>query len=142
MLPPASLVAVRIPGAETAPTPKEGEVVVFDEHFYRGFGLPTSNFFANFLTFFGLQPHHLAPNAILQLVSFVVVCEGFLGIEPRLDLWQSLFFFKQQSIKMDKAEVEKLMGPRPMTPCGAALVHHQTKCGFPEMPLHDSIMQW
>ncbi|KAI5005787.1 hypothetical protein ZWY2020_033030 [Hordeum vulgare] len=131
MLPPASLMSVRIPGAETAPTPQEGEVVVFDEHFYRGFGLPASNFFANFLTFFGLQPHHLASNAIPQLASFVVLCEGFLGIEPRLDLWQSLFFFKQQSIKMLKAEVEKLTAPRPMTPCGAALVHHRTKCGFP-----------
>ncbi|KAE8780935.1 hypothetical protein D1007_45836 [Hordeum vulgare] len=89
--------------------------------FYRGFGLPASTFFSNFLTFFGLQSHHLAPNAILQLASFVVLCEGFLGMEPRLDLWQSLFFFKQQSIKMDKAEVEKLDGPRPMTPCGATL---------------------
>ncbi|KAE8800261.1 hypothetical protein D1007_24250 [Hordeum vulgare] len=65
MLPPASLVSVRIPGAENAPKPQEGQVVVFDEHFYRGFGLPVSTFFSNFLTFFSLQPHHLAPNAIL-----------------------------------------------------------------------------
>ncbi|KAE8782792.1 hypothetical protein D1007_43788 [Hordeum vulgare] len=135
MLPPASLVAVRILRAETAPKPQEGEVVVFDEHFYRGFGLPASAFFNNFLNFFGLQPHHLAQNAILQLASFAVLCEGFLGIEPRLDLWQSLFFFKQKSKKMDKAELEKLDGPRPMTLCGATLVHHRTKCGFPQMPL-------
>ncbi|KAI4997466.1 hypothetical protein ZWY2020_052808 [Hordeum vulgare] len=94
MLPPASLVTVRIPDAETAPTPWEGEIVVFDEHFYRGFGLPASTFFSNWLIFFGLQPHHLVPNAILQLSAFVVLCEGFLGIEPRLNLWQSLFFFK------------------------------------------------
>ncbi|KAE8792766.1 hypothetical protein D1007_32634 [Hordeum vulgare] len=86
MLPPASLVAVRNPRAENAPMPQEGEVVVFDEHFYRGFGLPASTFFCNFLTFFILQSHHLAPNAILQLASFIVLCEGFLGIEPRLDL--------------------------------------------------------
>ncbi|KAE8806069.1 hypothetical protein D1007_17747 [Hordeum vulgare] len=142
MLPPASLVVMRIPGAKNAPTPQEGEVVVFDEHFYRGFGLPARTFFSNFLSFFGLQPHHLAPNAILQLASFVVLCEGFLGIEPRIDLWQSLFFFKKQSIKMDKAKVEKLDGPRPMTPCGVALVHNQTKCGFPQMVLQDSIKQW
>ncbi|KAE8815377.1 hypothetical protein D1007_07222 [Hordeum vulgare] len=142
MLPPASLVTVRIPEAETAPTPQEGEIVVFDEHFYRGFGLPASTFFPNFLTFFGLQPHHLAPNAILQLASFVILCEGFLGIEPRLDLWQSLFFLKQQSVKMDKAKVEKLDGPRPMTPCGAALLYHRSKSGFPQMPLQESIKQW
>ncbi|KAE8803231.1 hypothetical protein D1007_21007 [Hordeum vulgare] len=92
MLPPASVVTMRIPGAETAPTPQEGEIVVFDENFYRGFELTASTFFSNWLVFFGLQPHHLAPDTILQLSSFVVLCEGFLGIKPRLDLWQSLFF--------------------------------------------------
>ena len=87
LLPPASVVVARVLGAENSPTPREGEVVVFDEHFYRGFGLPVSNFCSNFLIFFGLQPHHLAPNAILQLAAYVVPCEGFLGIEPRLYLW-------------------------------------------------------
>ncbi|KAE8812716.1 hypothetical protein D1007_10203 [Hordeum vulgare] len=91
---------------------------------------------------FGLQPHHLAPSAILQLAAFVVLCEGFVGIEPRVDLWDSLFFFKQQSIDMEKSEVEKLKGPRPMTPCGAALVHHRSKSGFPQMPLQESIKHW
>ncbi|KAE8768599.1 hypothetical protein D1007_59914 [Hordeum vulgare] len=84
---PGSEVLVRIPDAETAPTPPAGEIVVFDEHFYRGFGLVASSFFSEWLHFFGLQPHHLAPNAILQLSAFVVLYEGFLGIEPRLDLW-------------------------------------------------------
>ncbi|KAE8786681.1 hypothetical protein D1007_39504 [Hordeum vulgare] len=142
MLPPACLVTVRIPDAETTLTPREGEIVVFEEHFYKGFGLSASTFFSNWLIFFGLQPHHLAPNAILQMYAFVVLCEGFLGIEPRRDLWQTLFFFKQQSKKMGKAELEKLDGPRPMTPCGAALVHHRSKSGFPQMPLQESIKQW
>ncbi|KAE8781792.1 hypothetical protein D1007_44888 [Hordeum vulgare] len=139
MLPPASLVTVRIPNTETAPMPREGEIAVFDEHLYRGFGLPASIFFSNWLIFFGLQPHHLAPNAILKLSSFVVLCEGFFGIEPSLDLWQSLFFLKQQSKKMDKPEMEKLDRPRPMTSCGAALVHPRSKSGFPQMPLQESI---
>ncbi|KAE8769953.1 hypothetical protein D1007_58364 [Hordeum vulgare] len=142
MLPPASQVSVRIPGAETAPRPEEGEIIVFDEHFYRAFGLPASPFFSDWLNFFGLHLHHLAPNDILQLSAFIILCEGFLGIEPRLDLWRSLFFFKKQSIKMDKAELEKLAGQRPMTPCGAALVHHCSKPGFPQMPLQGSFKQW
>ncbi|KAE8787555.1 hypothetical protein D1007_38492 [Hordeum vulgare] len=142
LLPPASQVLVRLPGTETAPTPAVGEVVVFTEHFYRGFGFSANAFFAEWLRFFGLQPHHLAPNAILQLSAFVVLCEGFVGIEPRVDVWRNLFFFKQQSIAMDKSEVEKLKGPRPMTPCGAALVHHRSKSGFPQMPLQESIKHW
>ncbi|KAI4993328.1 hypothetical protein ZWY2020_007641 [Hordeum vulgare] len=43
---------------------------------------------------------------------------------------------------MDKAEVENLDGSRPMTPCGAALVHHRMKSGFPQMPLQDSMKKW
>ncbi|KAE8804493.1 hypothetical protein D1007_19531 [Hordeum vulgare] len=142
LLPLASQVSVRVPSSETAPTPIAGEVVVFIKHFYRGFGLPASSFFAEWLQFFGLQPHHLAPNAILQLAAFVVLCEGFVGIEPRVDLWCSLFFFKQQSIAMEKSEVQKLRGPRAMTPCGAVLVHHCMKSGLPQMPLQDSIKHW
>ncbi|KAE8818362.1 hypothetical protein D1007_04001 [Hordeum vulgare] len=94
LLPPASQVLVPIPGAETAPTREEGEIVIFYEHFYRGFGHPASPFFSEWLHFFGLEPHHLASNAILQLSAFVVLCDGFLGIKPHLDLWRSLFFFK------------------------------------------------
>ncbi|KAE8769959.1 hypothetical protein D1007_58354 [Hordeum vulgare] len=135
LLPPASQVSVRLPSSETSPAPVAREVVVFVEHFYQGFGLPASSFFAEWLQFFGLQPHHLAPNAILQLAAFV-------GIEPHVDLWRSLFFFKQQSIAMEKSEAEKLKGPCPMMPCGAALVHHRPKSGFPQMPLQDSIKHW
>ncbi|KAE8821233.1 hypothetical protein D1007_00617 [Hordeum vulgare] len=79
MLPPASLVMVRIPDVETARTLRDGEIVMVDEHSYRGFGLPTSTFFSNWLVFFGLHTQHLAPNAILQLCAFIVLCEGFLG---------------------------------------------------------------
>ncbi|KAE8815259.1 hypothetical protein D1007_07391 [Hordeum vulgare] len=142
LLPPASQVSVRLPSSEASPAPVAGEVVVFAEHFYRGFGHPASSFFAEWFQFFGLQPHHLAPNAILQLAAFVVMCEGFVGIEPRVDLWCNLFFFKQQSITMEKSEVEKLKGPRPMTPFGAALVHHRPKSGFPQMPLQDFVKHW
>ncbi|KAE8782384.1 hypothetical protein D1007_44226 [Hordeum vulgare] len=142
LLPPASQVLLRIPIAKTAPTPAAGEIVVFDEHFYKGFGLPASPFFSEWIHFFGLQPHHLVPNAILQLSAFVVLCEGFLGIDPCLDLWRCLFFFKQQSIAMDKAEREKHVGPCPMTSCGAALVHYRSKSGFPQLPLQESIKQW
>ncbi|KAE8789092.1 hypothetical protein D1007_36781 [Hordeum vulgare] len=118
LLPPASQVSVRLPGSEASPAPVAGEVMVFAKHFYQGFGLPASSFFAGWLHFFGMQPHHLAPNAILQLAAFV------------------------QSIAMEKSEVEKLKGPRPMTPCGAALVHHRPKSGFPQMPLQVSIKHW
>ena len=42
-------VECRLPGAELAPQPKDGERVVFVSHFERGFGLPVSHFFREFL---------------------------------------------------------------------------------------------
>ncbi|KAE8791242.1 hypothetical protein D1007_34324 [Hordeum vulgare] len=107
-------------GAEYAPTPREGEVVVFGEHFARGFGLPTSTFFHRFLRYFSLQLHHLGANAILQLAAFVSLCEGYLGIETCLDLYDRLFFFKQLTV-LNKSTKQK-----ELTACGAALVYHRT----------------
>ncbi|KAE8820890.1 hypothetical protein D1007_01208 [Hordeum vulgare] len=130
LLPPASQVLVRIPGAETAPTPAVGEVVVFNEHFYRDFRLPASAFFSEWLRFFGLQPHHLAPNAILQLSAFVILCEGFVGIDP--------------ASTSGAACSSSSSNPSPWrsTLCGAVLVHHRSKSGFPQMPLQESIKRW
>ncbi|KAE8781086.1 hypothetical protein D1007_45669 [Hordeum vulgare] len=96
VLPPAHLVAVRVPCTKAVPTSEMGEVVVFEEHFYRGFWLPASDFFSCFLNIFGLQLHHLASNVILLLAAFIVLCEGFIGIESRLDLWRKHFFFKRR----------------------------------------------
>ncbi|KAE8796962.1 hypothetical protein D1007_27913 [Hordeum vulgare] len=63
-----------------------------------GFELSVSNFFRRFLTHFGLQPHHFAANVILQVAAFVSLCEVYLGIEPHLDLFHWLFFFKQMTM--------------------------------------------
>ncbi|KAE8791796.1 hypothetical protein D1007_33685 [Hordeum vulgare] len=83
---PAGVVDVRLLGAECIPVPKGNEVVVFAEHFTLRFGLPVSTFFRRFLTKFGLQPHRLTVNSILQFTVFITVCEGFLRIKLWLDL--------------------------------------------------------
>ncbi|KAE8782763.1 hypothetical protein D1007_43813 [Hordeum vulgare] len=103
-LPPAEFVAARVPGPENSPVPQEGEVVVLSEHFARGLGLPASKFLYDFLTHYGLQPHHLAPNAMLHLAVFVALYKDFLRIDSRLDLWSWLFFFKQSSAKYPATE--------------------------------------
>ena len=81
-LSPAAEVEARTPGEETAPEPRSGDLVVFYTHFLCGLGLSASVFFRRFLTYFGLQPHHLGPNAILQLTGFAMLCEGYVGILP------------------------------------------------------------
>lgn len=72
----------RVPVDEIQPASTEGEVMIFTSHFSRGFALPASHFFRLFLERFGLQPHHLGPNAIMLVSSFVAFCEGYRGMRP------------------------------------------------------------
>ena len=89
-LPVEDYVRVRLaPRGEISPAPEEGERVIFRSHCLRGLGLPASSFFRSFLEFYGLQPHHLTPNAVVLLSAFVDMCEGFLGVLPTLELWGS-----------------------------------------------------
>jgi hypothetical protein len=64
------------------PAPGPGERVVFIAHFERGFGLPVSDFFRDFLDTYGLQPHHIPANAVMILSAFAAFCKGYAGIEP------------------------------------------------------------
>jgi hypothetical protein len=62
--------------------PESGEQVVFISHFERGFALPASDFFRDFLDNYGLQPHHLSANTMMILSAFATFCEGYAAIEP------------------------------------------------------------
>ena len=126
-LPRAEEVEARLPQGELEPRPEGSERVVFLPHFKRGFGLPASGFFRDFLEFFGLQPHHLGVGAIVQLSGFVTLCEGYQGVEPSIDLWVRFFSLKQQ-------------GPRAreMYECGAAVISKRWGADCPKMPLEDS----
>jgi hypothetical protein len=62
MIPSEDLVRCRPSSGERVPTPEPGEVVVFFEHFRRGFALPASSFLRQFLDHVHLQPHHIARN--------------------------------------------------------------------------------
>ncbi|KAK1613582.1 hypothetical protein QYE76_019099 [Lolium multiflorum] len=73
-------VSCRIPRGEVEPAPEPGEYVVFSAHFERGFGLPASDFFREFLDFYELQPHHLPGNAIFYLSCFVSFMEAYIGL--------------------------------------------------------------
>ena len=46
----------RVPGTETPPEPKDGEVIVFTDHMLRGFSPPGSKFFRDVLHFYKLHP--------------------------------------------------------------------------------------
>ena len=72
----AANITHRLPAeGQIIPTPKPQERVVFLSHFVRGL-----------MFYYGLDFHDLAPNFILNISAFIVVCEAFLCIRPHFGL--------------------------------------------------------
>jgi hypothetical protein len=58
-----------------------------------------SDFFNKALAHYRVQPFHLPPNSITTLTHFVALCEGYLGIRPRLDLFSFYYQIKRLTIQ-------------------------------------------
>ena len=90
----------RLPAqGQVIPTPKPGESVVFMSHFLRGLGFPTDPFVRGLMFYYGLEFHDLAPESILHISSFIVVCEAFLRITPHFGLWLKTFKVEPKMIE-------------------------------------------
>ena len=88
-------VGTRAPGtAEVSPDPGADEFVVFSSHLARGLALPASPILQQFLSFYGLQLHHLGANSITLLSCFVTLCEAYLGIWPCMEIFGMFFFLR------------------------------------------------
>ena len=59
-----------------------------------GFTLPVGGFFRRLLQFYGLEVTHLKLNSIAQIVIFIHLYEGYLGIAPHFNLWRALYCLK------------------------------------------------
>ena len=92
------------------PTPEPHERVVFLTHFLRGLGFPLHPFVRGLMFYYGLDFHDLAPNFILNISSFIIVCETFLRIKPHFGLWLKTFNVKPKVVGGRQAE------------CGGAMV--------------------
>ena len=81
------------------PTPRPHERVVFLPHFLRGLGFPLHPFVHGLMFYYGLDFHDLAPNFILNILAFIVVCEAFLCIRPHFGLWLKTFNVKPKVVR-------------------------------------------
>ena len=85
-------IAHRLPDAgQIIPTPEPHERVVFLTHFVCGLGFPLHQFVRVLMFYYGLDFHDLAPNFILNILVFIVMCEAFLRIPPHFGLWLKVF---------------------------------------------------
>ncbi|KAK1652024.1 hypothetical protein QYE76_069829 [Lolium multiflorum] len=110
-------VICRLPGDEIEPVLEPGEVVVFLAHFERGFGLPASDFFRQFLDFYRLQPHHLPGNAVFYLSCFVAFMEGYIGIRPARETFARFF-----SLRINSVQGKDIPKPKPPVQCGSCII--------------------
>src|SRR3954464_15855480 len=94
------------------PTPKPYERVVFLTHFIRGLGFPLHPFVCGLMFYCGLDFHDLAPNFILNISAFIVVCEAFLRVRPHFGLWLKTFNVKPKIVGGQQAEFGGAMGGR------------------------------
>src|SRR3990170_8096619 len=81
-------IAHRLPAKDqVVPTPEPGERVVFIPQFLRGLGFPLHPFGRGLMFYYGLDFHDLAPNFMLNISAFIVICEAFLRIPHHFGLW-------------------------------------------------------
>ena len=103
----AADIAHRLPDAgKIVPTPESHERVVFVAHFIRGMGFPLHPFVRGLLFYYGLDFHDLAPNFILNISVFIVICEAFLRIRPHFGLWLKIFNLKPKIVVGQQASAE------------------------------------
>ena len=101
----AADIAHRLPEAgEIVPTLEPHERVVFLTHFVRGLGFSLHPFVRGLMFYYGLDFHDLAPNFILNILAFIIVCEAFLCIKPHFGLWLKTFNVKPKVVVGQQAE--------------------------------------
>ena len=70
--------------------------------------------------YYRLDFHDLAPDAILHISSFIIVCEAFLHVTPHFGFWLKTFNVKPKMIEGRHAE------------CGGAIISRNADAPWPE----------
>src|SRR4051812_1257982 len=117
---------------EVTPSPQVGEKVYLKAQLVRGVSLPISHLFLSVLNHYKVQPHNLSPNSILVLSNFAALCEGYLGIWPRLDLFVYFFTVKREA-RHSKEELRN---------CGTISFKIRPGRRFPDIAGHESCKNW
>ena len=119
------------------PAPPEGYAVMCRAWVERGFSLPPSKFFLDVLELYKLQPHNICPNSFTILSTFQGLCEGYLGIEPDVRLFQ--WYFQCRPLyepKQTGSEETRVCN------CGSASFVLRARRKYPTFPPIESVRYW
>jgi hypothetical protein len=87
--------------------------VSFFSFYKRGLGHPAHRFLLELLNEWELELQHLNPKGVLYLAGFVTLCEGFLGIDPNVNMFGA-FFYERGLLAKGDLELE-------LTPVGGSI---------------------
>jgi hypothetical protein len=82
--------------SESFPDPQPSEIVVFEDFFERGFGVPVHPFLQGLCLYYEIGICNLHPNSILLVSTFIHLCEAFGGFLPHFDLFRYLFYLQKK----------------------------------------------
>ena len=127
----AADIAHLLPDAgQVIPTLGPHERVVFVAQFVRGLGFPLHPFVRGLMFYYGLDFHDLAPNFVLNISAFIVVCEAFLRIRPHFGLWLQTFCVKPKVVRGQQAE------------CGGAMVSRMLNVTWLDGSFAETVKGW
>jgi hypothetical protein len=86
----------RAPNLEPYPDPQGGEIVVFEEYFTHGFGVPVHPFLQGLCNYYEISICNLHPNSVLLVACFIHLCEAYGGFQPHFDYFCHLFWLKKK----------------------------------------------
>ena len=117
------------PGEHDVPSPTPNQSVLFVPFVRAGLCYPPSDFLLEFLGSYGIQIHHLTPNGVLFLSTFVHFCEVFVGIPPNLLLFRHFF-----RVRLSDGNNTPFLG--------YCLIQSRQGVSFPSLTLSDSVKNW
>jgi hypothetical protein len=80
VLPNAAIRGWRTSIGESYPDPHPGEIVVFKDFYWCGFGNPCHPFLRKLCDYYRVSICNIHPNSILAVSTFITLCEEYLGI--------------------------------------------------------------
>jgi hypothetical protein len=83
-------------------------VVACATFYKQGFSVPSHRFPRSLLQHYNLELHNLTLSGVLHIMTFVTLCEAYMGIGSHFDLWNH--FFRVRLSQGSNTEVAVLEG--------------------------------
>jgi hypothetical protein len=81
--------------------PCPGEIVVFEDFYWRGFGNTCHPFLRKLCDCYKVSICNLHSNSVLAMSVFITLYESYLGIQLHFNMWRHFFCLKKKGVRED-----------------------------------------